>query len=134
MDQAGPLMKIFMLAVPVMIFPMTFNFPCALTFYWACSNFISLLQARMLKIPRIRSSLNIPTMVQHKPAAIVPGQPQKGFVTTVRDTLDNFRAAGKVIDRREYDEKMFREAGSAKTVKTYQYDPTKPIAPKKTKF
>ena len=128
------MMKIFMLAVPVMIFPMTFNFPSALTFYWACSNLISLLQARMLKIPQIRSFLSIPAMVKHKPAAEVPGQPKKGFVKSVRDTLDNFRAAGKVIDRREYDEKMFREAGNAKTVKTYHYDPTKPIAPKKTKF
>ena len=128
------MMKIFMLAVPVMIFPMTFNFPSALTFYWACSTLISLLQARMLKIPQIRSFLSIPAMVKHKPAAEVPGQPKKGFVKSVRDTLDNFRAAGKVIDRREYDEKMFREAGTAKTVKTYHYDPTKPIAPKKTKF
>jgi len=134
LDTAGPLMKGFMYMTPLIIFPMTFNFPCALTFYWACSNLISLTQARLLKIPKIRSLLKIPVMVKHKkPAVKGPGK-QKGFVDTVRDTLDNFRAAGKVLDRREYDEKMFREAGNASPPKTYSYDPTKPVAFKKTKF
>ena len=38
-----------MVAIPVLVVPMTMNFASALTFYWASSNLISLLQARMLK-------------------------------------------------------------------------------------
>ena len=134
MDTSGPLMKGFMYLVPLIIFPMTFNFPSALTFYWACSNLISLIQARMLKIQMIRSYLNIPVMIKHEKPKAAPGGEKKGFVDSVRDTLDNYRAAGRVIDKREHDEKMFREAGIAAPVKTYKYDPTKPIALKKTKF
>lgn len=126
-------MKLFMVAIPVLVVPMTMNFASALTFYWASSNLISLLQARMLKIPKIRKFLDIPPMIKHKNET-VPGQKKqgiKGFFDGFRDTMDNFRSAGKVIDRREYDEQMFRDAGSAKTVKTYRYDPTKPMALKK---
>ena len=127
-------MKGFMYVMPLMIFPMTMNFASGLTFYWTCSNLISLIQARILKIPKIRSLLKIPVMVQHKKnEAKVPGK-KKGFAQSVRDTLDNYRASAKVLDRREYDEKMFREAGTAKPVKTYRYDPTKPVAFKKSKF
>ena len=127
-------MKGFMYLMPMIIFPMTMNFASGLTFYWACSNLISLVQARTLKIPQIRSLLKIPVMINHKkPDVKVPGK-KKGFQQSIRDTLDNYRASAKVLDRREYDEKMFREAGTAKPVKTYRYDPTKPVAFKKSKF
>ena len=36
--------------------------------------------------------------------------------------------------RRAEDEKQFLEAGRAKPRKTYEYDPTKPIAIKKSAF
>ena len=134
MDQAGPLMKGFMYLLPVMIIPMTMNFASGLTFYWACSNLISLVQARIFKIRQIRSILKIPMMIKHeKPDVKVPGK-KKGFKQSFRDTMDNFKVSAKALDRREYDEKMFREAGRAKPVKTYRYDPTKPVAFKKSKF
>ena len=127
-------MKGFMYVLPLIVFPMTMNFASGLTFYWACSNMISLIQARILKIPQIRTSLKIPLMVNHKKIEVKAPGKKKGFVTSFRDTMDNFRASSKVLDRREYDEKMFRDAGTAKPVKTYRYDPTKPVAFKKSKF
>ena len=127
-------MKGFMYVMPLIVFPMTMNFASGLTFYWACSNLFSLIQARIFKIPRIRSYLNIPVMIQHKKNEVKAPGKKKGFVTSFRDTLDNYRASTKVLDRREYDEKMFRDAGTAKPVKTYRYDPTKPVAFKKSKF
>ena len=134
LDHAGPLMKGFMYVMPLIVFPMTMNFASGLTFYWACSNLISLIQARILKIPKIRSFLKIPVMVSHKKNEVkVPGK-KKSFQQSVRDTLDNFSASSKMEDRRVYDEKMFRKAGTDKPVKTYRYDPTKPVAFKKSKF
>ena len=134
LDHAGPLMKGFMYLMPLLIIPMTMNFASGLTFYWACSNLISLVQARIFKIPQIRSFLKIPVMIDHKKAEVkVPGK-KKGFRQSLRDTLDNYGASAKIIDRRAHDEKMFRDAGTAKPVKTYRYDPTKPVAFKKSKF
>ena len=134
LDQAGPLMKGFMYVMPLLVFPMTMNFASSLTFYWACSNFISLIQARTFKIPRIRAFLKIPVMIQHKKTDVkVPGK-QKGFAESFRDTIDNYKASAKVLDRREHDEQMFKQAGASKPVKTYRYDPTKPAAFKKSKF
>lgn len=42
------LMKYFLRALPVIIFPFTMNFPGAILCYWACSNFISLGQVGFL--------------------------------------------------------------------------------------
>lgn len=36
------MMKYFLRALPIIIFPFTMNFPAAILTYWACSNFISL--------------------------------------------------------------------------------------------
>jgi len=124
MDLMGPKMKVAMMVMPFILFPITMNFASAVTFYWMTTNVISLFQSRFFKIPRMRKMFNIPAMVEHKKVA-PPKGPKKGFRASVRDTLDNFRAMGQIVDKRAYDEKMFREAGKAKPVKTYSYDPTK---------
>lgn len=43
-QQGGQTLKYVLRALPIIIFPFTINFPGAILCYWACSNFISLLQ------------------------------------------------------------------------------------------
>lgn len=43
-QQTGQTLKYVLRAMPIVIFPFTINFPGAILCYWACSNFISLLQ------------------------------------------------------------------------------------------
>jgi len=124
LDTMGPKMKVAMTALPIVMFPFIMNFASGVTFYWACTNIISLGQARFFKIETIRALFKIPKMIQHKKAAPPPGK-KKGFKESVKETIDNFRVQSQIVDRRAHDEAMFREAGKAAPIKTYKYDPTK---------
>eukprot|EP00092_Neocalanus_flemingeri_P071851 GFUD01088335.1.p1 GENE.GFUD01088335.1~~GFUD01088335.1.p1 ORF type:complete len:461 (-),score=78.87 GFUD01088335.1:34-1416(-) len=133
LDQMGPKMKLAMTVMPFMMLPITINFPCAVTFYWFTTNIISLCQAQVLKIPYLRKTLNIPIMIKHDTMKTTPGGKKKGFQESFRDTIDNWKVQGSIIDRRAYDEQQFRDAGAAKPTKTFKYDPTRPIALKQNK-
>lgn len=77
------LMKYFLRALPICIFPFMMNFPSAILCYWACSNFLSLAQVSFLKIPAVREYFKIEKMVTHT-AESLPGK-KKGFVDGVKD-------------------------------------------------
>lgn len=47
------MMKYVLRAMPVVIFPFTMNFPGVILCYWACSNFISLVQVTFKAFPMI---------------------------------------------------------------------------------
>ena len=108
---------------PILLFRR--NFASGITFYWMCTNIISLTQAKIFRVPRIREALKIPKLVEHKKPPPPKGGKKKGFTESVRDTVDNFRATSQIVDRRAYDEQMFKKAGESKPIKTYKYDPTK---------
>lgn len=78
------LMKYFLRALPICIFPFMMNFPSAILTYWACSNFLSLGQVAFLKIPAVREYFRIDKMVTHKPENL-PGGKKKGFVDGMKD-------------------------------------------------
>lgn len=46
--------------------------------------------------------------------------------------LDNWKVQADIVDRRVYDEQMFREAGHKVPKVTYKFDPTKPISQRRT--
>jgi len=125
MDMMTPKMKLAMTVMPFFLFPITMNFASGVTFYWMCTNIISLVQAKIFKLPKIREVLKIPKMVEHKKPPPPSGGKKKGFAESARDWVDNIRAAGQIVDRRAYDEQMFKKAGESKPIKTYKYDPTK---------
>jgi len=124
-DMMTPKMKIAMTCMPFILFPITMNFASGITFYWMCTNIFSLTQAKIFRVPRIREALKIPKLVEHKKPPPPSGGKKKGFTESVRDTVDNFRATSQIVDRRAYDEQMFKKAGESKPIKTYKYDPTK---------
>jgi len=118
----SPIIKYVMMGLPFIMFPMTMNFVSAVTFYWSVNNFISLCQARLIRTPALRTKLGIPQMII-KPKD--PNAKNVGFKQTLKDSIANFRAQSEIIDRREHDERVFREIGSAKPKRTYKFDPTK---------
>jgi len=131
LDQMGPKMKIAMTVLPFCMLPITVNFPMAVTFYWLTTNLVSLCQSQVLKIPLIRKALKIPVMIKHPPQATASSGAKKGFVGGFRESMDNMKLQQNIIDRRAYDEQQFREAGSKKPMRTFKYDPTKPVALKR---
>jgi len=129
LDQLGRIPRILMTAMPVVMIIFTYKFPAAICLYWMTSNFISLSQAKMLKLPKVRKVLNIPEMVKPKEPQAKSGKSNKGFVEGFRESIDNSDFLEQMKKKefgREYDEKMFRKAGT-ETIKTFKYDPTKPV-------
>lgn len=47
-------------ALPLIVFPLTINMPSGVTFYWACTSSISVLQALLLRSPGLKTSSVIP--------------------------------------------------------------------------
>lgn len=76
-------MKYVLRALPVVIFPFTMNFPAAILTYWACSNFISLGQVALLRVPAVRDYFKIDKMLTHAPSSL-PAK-KKGFVGGMRE-------------------------------------------------
>lgn len=76
-------MKYVLRALPIVIFPFTMNFPAAILTYWACSNFISLGQVALLRIPSVRDYFKIDKMIAHAPSSL-PSK-KKGFVGGMKE-------------------------------------------------
>ncbi|XP_023177132.2 mitochondrial inner membrane protein OXA1L isoform X2 [Drosophila hydei] len=117
-------MKYVLRALPIVIFPFTMNFPAAILTYWACSNFISLGQVALLRIPAVRDYFKIEKMLSHPPSALIAKK--KGFVGGMKESWDNMKITKEIEERQQLDEIRFAKAGKGPLVKTYKYDPTKP--------
>ncbi|XP_039965758.1 mitochondrial inner membrane protein OXA1L [Bactrocera tryoni] len=117
-------MKYILRALPIAIFPFTMNFPAAILTYWACSNFISLGQVAILRIPAVRDYFKIDRMVIHKPDNLPIKK--KGFVKGMKESWENMKITKEIEERQRLDEIRFAKAGKGPLVKTFKYDPTKP--------
>ncbi|EEB10117.1 mitochondrial inner membrane protein OXA1L, putative [Pediculus humanus corporis] len=56
--------------LPVILFPITMNFPAALQCYWTMSNLTSLGTVLFLKIPAVANYFQIPKSIKHDPSLI----------------------------------------------------------------
>lgn len=76
-------MKYVFRAIPVIILPFTVNFPGAILCYWVSSNFISLVQVGILRMPKVRDFFHIDPLMKHDPSnlAIKP----KGFREGIKE-------------------------------------------------
>lgn len=116
-------MKYVLRALPFVILPFTVNFPGAILTYWTCSNFISLAQVGILKIPKVRDYFKIDKLITHK-AEDLP-QKKKGFREGLKDSWTNMKITRELEDRRRIDDIVFQKAAKGAIQKTYKFDPTK---------
>lgn len=70
-------------ALPIVILPFTVNFPGAILCYWVSSNFISLLQVGVLRMPGVREFFNIEPLIKHNPNNLP--MKSKGFKQGLKD-------------------------------------------------
>ncbi|CAO1324388.1 unnamed protein product [Diamesa hyperborea] len=120
-------MKYVLRALPFCILPFTVNFPGAILAYWTFSNFISLGQVGILKIPAVRDYFKIERLVVHK-AEDMPVK-KKGFREGLSDSWTNMKITRELEERKRMDEIIFQKAAKGAITKTYKYDPTKPRPP-----
>lgn len=120
-------MRYVLRALPFVILPFTVNFPAAILTYWTCSNFISLVQVGVLKIPAVRDFFKIEKLQQISPD-MLPVKKKK-FVEGIKESWTNMKITNELNERARMDEIRFQRAGKGPLVKTYKYDPTKrPVA------
>lgn len=117
-------MKYVLRALPFVILPFTINFPGVILLYWTCSNFISLLQVGVLKIPSVREYFKIDKLITHKPEELP--QKKKGFREGLKDSWTNMKITRELEERKRVDDIVFQRAAKGAIQKTYKYDPTKP--------
>ncbi|XP_068622658.1 mitochondrial inner membrane protein OXA1L-like [Battus philenor] len=117
------LMRYFLRAIPLIMIPFTINFPGAILVYWCSSNFISLLQVGVLKIPSVRDYFKIPRLIKHTEENLPIKK--KGFIEGAKDSWTNMKISRDLADRQRVDEMIFTRAGKGPVQKTYKYDPTK---------
>ncbi|XP_055842083.1 mitochondrial inner membrane protein OXA1L [Episyrphus balteatus] len=118
-------MKYVLRALPVVIFPFTMNFPAAILCYWTCSNFISLGQVAILKIPAVREYFKIDKLITHRPENLPMKKKKTGFVSGIKESWSNMKITRQIEERQQIDQIRFAKAGRGPLVKTFKYDPTK---------
>ncbi|GLV46656.1 OXA1L mitochondrial inner membrane protein [Carabus blaptoides fortunei] len=117
------MMKYVLRAMPLVVLPFTVNFPGAILCYWVCTNFISLGQVGVLRIPKVRDFFKIEPLVTHNPDKLPIKN--KGFVGGMKESWTNMKITSELEGRKRYDEMQFQRAGKGPVVKTYKFDPTK---------
>lgn len=117
------MMRYFLRAIPVIMLPFTINFPGAILVYWCSSNFISLLQVGVLKIPAVRDYFKIEKLVHHSPDSLP--MKKKGFIAGAKESWTNIKLSKDLAERQRIDEMLFTKAGKGPLQKTYKFDPTK---------
>lgn len=126
------MMRYFLRAIPLVMIPFTINFPGAILVYWCSTNFISLIQVGVLKVPAVRDYFKIPKLIKHTPDTLP--MKKKGFVEGAKDSWTNMKISKELAERQRIDEMIFTRAGKGPLQKTYKFDPTKlPNVQAKTK-
>ncbi|XP_043283573.1 mitochondrial inner membrane protein OXA1L isoform X2 [Venturia canescens] len=120
--QSLGMMRYVLRAMPFVFLPFTLNFPAAILCYWCSSNFFSLIQVGLLKIPKVRTFFNIPAIVKHPQNKQVQ---KKGFVESAKTSMSNIRTTREMRARYVADEVQFHRAGRGPVQQTFSYDPTK---------
>ncbi|CAG0917941.1 unnamed protein product [Notodromas monacha] len=122
-NQQAAMARTVLKFMPIAIFPFIMNFPGAILVYWVSTNFISLAQVSLLRIPTIRAYFKIPKQAKIDVDALP--MKQKSFGEGLKDSWSNMKIAKQLEDRQRVDDLKFRDAGTGPLVKTYKYDPTK---------
>ncbi|XP_026208765.1 mitochondrial inner membrane protein OXA1L [Anabas testudineus] len=89
-------MKTVFRIMPLVILPLTMNFPTAVFTYWMTSNCFSLGQVALLRHPLIRKKLRIPDRIKH-PSSTMPQN--EGFITSIKNGWKNAQLAQQLEER-----------------------------------
>ncbi|XP_053558267.1 mitochondrial inner membrane protein OXA1L [Bombina bombina] len=89
-------MKTVFRIMPLVILPLTINFPTAVFTYWVTSNIFSLAQVGFLKIPVVRQKLRIPERLKHDPSLLPKNE---GFLKSLKNGWKNAQVAQQLEER-----------------------------------
>ncbi|XP_070574962.1 mitochondrial inner membrane protein OXA1L-like [Ptychodera flava] len=113
--------KTAMRILPFAILPFIYSMPTAVFTYWCTSNFITLCQVGLLKIPEVRAFLGIPKVIKHRPEDV---QKSEGLIKTIKSGWQNAQSAYEVEEREKSLARKYQDAGTGPVPQTFYYDPT----------
>ncbi|XP_018411613.1 PREDICTED: mitochondrial inner membrane protein OXA1L [Nanorana parkeri] len=128
-------MKTVFRVMPLIILPLTINFPTAVFTYWVTSNFFSIAQVAFLKVPAVREKLKIQKPVQHDPSVLPK---QEGLVKSFQTGWKNAQLAQQLEDRERRIKHHLDIAAKGPLRQTFSQNPLQqrekiPVSPKKQK-
>ncbi|XP_040272787.1 mitochondrial inner membrane protein OXA1L [Bufo bufo] len=129
------IMKTVFRIMPLVILPLTINFPTAVFTYWVTSNFFSIAQVAFLRIPAVRKKLRIPEHIKHD-ASVLPQQ--EGFIKSLKNGWKNAQLA-QDLEQREHKIKHHLDiAAKGPLRQTFAQNPLQqrektPVSPRKPK-
>uniref|UniRef100_A0A8C6UIV9 OXA1L mitochondrial inner membrane protein n=1 Tax=Neogobius melanostomus TaxID=47308 RepID=A0A8C6UIV9_9GOBI len=118
-------MKTVFRVMPLIILPMTINFPTAVFTYWLTSNCFSLGQMALLKHPLVREKLRIPQRIQHPPS----GLPENGFIESLKKGWKNAQLAQQLEERERRIKNHLDLAAKGPLRQTFTHNPLQQNSP-----
>ncbi|KAE8633573.1 hypothetical protein XENTR_v10001919 [Xenopus tropicalis] len=129
------IMKTVFRVMPLIILPLTINFPTAVFTYWVTSNVFSLAQVSFLRIPAVRKKLKIPERIKHDASALPP---QEGFIKNLKKGWKNAQMAQQLEERERRIKNHLDMAAKGPMRQTFSHNPlqqkeSNPVSPSKPK-
>ncbi|KAM9335435.1 mitochondrial inner membrane protein OXA1L [Symphorus nematophorus] len=119
-------MKTVFRIMPLVILPLTINFPTAVFTYWLTSNCFSLGQVALLRHPLIRERLKIPVRIQHPSSAL----PQNdGFIQSMKKGWKNAQLAQQLEERERRIKNHLDLAAKGPLRQTFTHNPVQQTPP-----
>ncbi|KAK7909632.1 hypothetical protein WMY93_014316 [Mugilogobius chulae] len=119
-------MKTVFRIMPLIILPLTINFPTAVFTYWMTSNCFSLGQVALLRHPLVRKKLNIPEKIQHPPSAL----PQhEGLIQSMKKGWKNAQLAQQLEERERRIKNHLDLAAKGPLRQTFTHNPLQQNSP-----
>ncbi|OCU01280.1 mitochondrial inner membrane protein OXA1L [Xenopus laevis] len=129
------IMKTVFRVMPLIILPLTINFPTAVFTYWVTSNVFSLAQVSFLRIPAVRKKLKIPERIIHDPSSLPP---QEGFIKNLKKGWKNAQTQQQLEERERRIKNHLDLAAKGPLRQTFSHNPlqqkeSNPVSPSKPK-
>lgn len=119
-------MKTVFRIMPLVILPLTINFPTAVFTYWLTSNCFSLAQVALLRHPVVRDKLRIPERIQHSPSSL----PQNdGFIESMKKGWKNAQLSQQLEERERRIKNHLDLAAKGPLRQTFTHNPLNQTPP-----
>ncbi|XP_038069016.1 mitochondrial inner membrane protein OXA1L-like [Patiria miniata] len=115
-------MKTIFRIMPFALLPLIASMPKAVFVYWLTSNIFSISQVAILKIPAVRTRLNIPEKIKHNPQDMPKSE---GFIQSMKSGWKNAQTNHEVEQKGKAHLQSLKEAGTGPVPQTFTYDPTR---------
>ncbi|KAL3314919.1 hypothetical protein Ciccas_006451 [Cichlidogyrus casuarinus] len=115
----SPTIRWFMRGFPIVGFFFILNTPSAIVWYWATSNFISIIQSFSLRAPAVKKMFKLPD----PPKTNFTREKTEGPLKAFRENMANARLMAEIENRERMDASNWQKSGIGPVPKTFAHNP-----------